>query len=74
VLHPDAPVSLEELIPSARFNLAAYGLRVKQELESMSVTITAGKAQVGIKLESVVDKDDLPELAELVQEKTGVRV
>lgn len=63
VLHPKAPVSIDELVPSARFVVEAYGLRVLMELESVSVTMAAGEASVSVSMENVVD---LPELQVLV--------
>lgn len=60
VLHPDAPVVIDNLIPSTRFALSAYGRVTLQELRSVSVECSKGKAAVSVTMESVVD---LPELA-----------
>lgn len=65
-LHPEAPVSYGQLIPSARFGVAAYGRLMAQELDSITVTLSAGKAEVSVKMESVLDlPENLPELATL---------
>lgn len=68
-LHPDAPVSIDQLIPSARFNVEAFGLLTQMELRSVKVSITPGKASVAVSMETV--NDDLPELAELQANKPG---
>ncbi|UYL88138.1 minor tail protein [Gordonia phage Evaa] len=61
-LRPDAPVSIDELLPGARFVVEAYGLRVLMELESVEVNLDAGDVQVAVTLDSV---NELPELAEI---------
>lgn len=68
-LHPDAPVGIDDLIPSARFVVAARGLRTLMELESVEITRGTGSLSVGVTLESVVE---LPELAELSSTTGGV--
>lgn len=68
-LHPDAPVSLEDLLPSARFVVEAYDLRVLMELESVEVTIEQGSASVSVSMESVIEK---PELAETNTPQTPI--
>jgi hypothetical protein len=65
-LHPHAPVLLEQLIPSTRFIVDAYGIRTLMELEQMEVTLSAEDAAVTVKMESVLE---LPEL--LDQKATG---
>ena len=60
VLHPEAPVMMNQLIPSARINIDAYGLLTTMEVQQVSVSRSDGRAQVAVKLESV--NDDLPEL------------
>lgn len=71
VLHPGVPLSLQQLIPSARFAVSAYGLRVKVELESLAVTVDANRMEVSVKLDSVTDLHDLPELQILSERKPG---
>lgn len=58
-LHPSAPISIEELIPSTRLIITAYGVRQLFELETVNVSRAAGKSTVSITLEAV---NDLPEL------------
>jgi hypothetical protein len=65
VLHPDAPLAWDQMIPSARFSVSTFGLRTKTELESVTVTLNASHAEVAVRLESVTDIPDLPELAVL---------
>jgi hypothetical protein len=45
-LHPDAPVALDHLVPSARFAIEAYGVRLRMELETIQVTATGNNVQV----------------------------
>lgn len=70
VLHPDAPVSIQQLVPSARMNVEAFGLLPTMELEGVTVSVSAGSASVGVDLESV-PPDDLPELLEDVRPAFG---
>jgi hypothetical protein len=60
VLHPNAPLVIGQLIPSMRVNVEAYGMLFTVELESVEVSLEAGKAEVSVKLESV--NDEKPEL------------
>lgn len=71
-LHPDAPVSVDQLIPSARFTVQGYGLLTLQELQSMKVTCAPGSTSVAVSLESV--NDDLPELVAIVGAGAGAGV
>lgn len=64
-LHPEAPVDLDMLVPTVRFNLSAYGLLALMELTSMECKCADGDISVSISLE-VVD-DDPPELEEFTQ-------
>lgn len=60
-LHPDAPVSIDELVPSARFTIDARGLRSLMELESIEVSRGSGSLSVSATFTTIVDT---PELAE----------
>ncbi|EHI13139.1 hypothetical protein KEK_08157 [Mycolicibacterium thermoresistibile ATCC 19527] len=64
-LHPDAPISIRELVPSVRINVEAFGLLSTMELEGVTVTCTQNETSVGVDLESV--DDDLPELVEIME-------
>ncbi|WP_243858115.1 hypothetical protein [Mycobacterium sp. DL440] len=70
VLHPDAPVTIGQLVPSARLNVEAFGLLSTMELEGVTVSCTQGQSTVGVDLESV-SPDDLPELLEDVKPGFG---
>lgn len=59
-LHPDAPVTHDQLIPSARFTIDAYGLLVLMELEAVEVSCADGRTTVTVRMESV--NDELPQL------------
>ncbi len=71
VLHPNAPVRIQDLVPSARFVLGAYGLQALQELESIKVSRSSSTATVSVSMENVVD---LPELQVLVGGNDGIVV
>lgn len=66
-LHPDAPVSIRELVPSSRFVVSAHELRELVELEAVEVHRTPAATNVKVNMESVIE---LPELAEVI-ESTG---
>ncbi|QNL30153.1 minor tail protein [Gordonia phage Mariokart] len=66
-LHPDAPVSIDELVPSARFTIDARGLRALMELDSVEVTRGSGSLSVSATFTTI---NELPELAET--QSTGV--
>ncbi|AUX82239.1 minor tail protein [Mycobacterium phage Sabella] len=68
-LHPNAPVTIAQLMPSARFHVEAYGLLSLMELRSVKVSVTSGTTTVAVSMDSV--NDDLPELAELQQKTPG---
>ena len=63
VLHPRAPISLNQLIPSARVVIDAYGLLVQMELTGIDVTCSDTTSSVGLRLTSV--DDETPELVVL---------
>lgn len=63
VLHPEAPVDLDQLIPSARFTIDAYGLLLPMELTGIDVRVTSESAAVSVRMVSV--NDELPELIEI---------
>lgn len=69
VLHPDAPLSIDELVPSARITLTAFDMTFLMELTSVEVTTNEGTSSVNIGLEMV--NDDLPELVE-IQQKNAI--
>ena len=61
-LHPDAPVTIDQLVPSARVITEILGRRSTMELEGVEVTSDGLTASVGVTLESVTDYP--PELAQ----------
>lgn len=63
VLHPDAPVSISQLIPTARMTIDAYGLLLPVELTGIDVTLSADSSTVSLRVAGV--NDDLPELIEM---------
>ncbi|MFA5707936.1 hypothetical protein [Mycolicibacterium sp.] len=67
VLHPDAPLRIEQLIPSARVIVDQYGLLTQMEI--MSVNVEAGS--VSLRLQQI--DDDLPELVEINGGPGGVQ-
>lgn len=65
VLHPYAPIALEQLIPSARLTVDAYGLLIKAELTGIDVSYSSTTASVAVRLSSV--DDDVPELVAVTE-------
>jgi hypothetical protein len=63
VLHPHAPLTVDQLIPSTRVTVEARGLVALMELHSVQVSCDQQGASVAVGLESV--DDDLPELMTL---------
>ncbi|WAB09531.1 minor tail protein [Gordonia phage Wooper] len=68
-LHPDAPITIDDLIPSARFVIEARGIRVLMELEQIEVTRGSGELSVSASFESITE---LPELADTTSSLGGV--
>lgn len=62
VLHPHAPVTIEQLVPSARFAVEAYGLRLRMELETLDVNATAADVTVTPTFNEVPDWTEIGEL------------
>lgn len=62
-LHPDAPVTIDQLIPSVRFSISAYGVLQVMELQKVDVKVAGGDIQVVLELQTV--NDLLPELSTL---------
>lgn len=67
-LHPDAPVTIDELVPSARFLLEARGVLQRMQLTSMEAACSAGAATV--KVTMISDVEDPPELDNLRKTNT----
>jgi hypothetical protein len=65
-LHPDAPLTIESLVPSARVTVSAYGVLALMEVQSVQVTSTSTDMEVAVGLESV--DDDPPELVTITDE------
>lgn len=61
VLHPDAPVAIDELMPSARWVVEAQGVRQLMELTAVEVARRAGVATVSVTMESVEEDIELIE-------------
>jgi hypothetical protein len=54
ILKPEAPVSIDQLIPTARFSVDAFGVRVRMQLQSVQCTLASGQLpQVGVTLTEV---------------------
>jgi hypothetical protein len=58
-LHPEAPVSIDELMPSARFVIEASGIRQLMELTGVEVSRRSGETTVSVSMESVEDDIEL---------------
>lgn len=62
VLHPDANVTIDQLVPSARFAIEAYGVRLRMELEAISVTASEGDTQISPTFNEVQDWTEIGQL------------
>ena len=60
-LHPSAPVSIDELIPTTRYWITAEGVQQEMRLESVTVDRAAGSATGKVTMTQVID---VPELVE----------
>lgn len=69
VLHPNAPISLAQLIPGARFTVDAYGLLIKAELTGIDVTCSSTSSAVTLRMSSV--SSDEPELV-VIQNRASI--
>ncbi|AQT78327.1 hypothetical protein B1R94_02360 [Mycolicibacterium litorale] len=69
VLHPSAPVSIDELLPSARMTIEAFGMLIPVELTGIDVSYTPDTSAVSIRIAAV--DDELPELITL-QRKNSI--
>jgi hypothetical protein len=54
-LHPEAPVTLSDLIPGNRFLVSAWGTTATMVLDQMEVTSSAGRVDVKVTLEAETD-------------------
>lgn len=70
-LHPDAPVDIQHLVPSTRFNVEAFGLLQTMELEGIEVNVSSGDASVSVNLESVRPKTDLEKASKSSSDSGG---
>lgn len=66
VLHPEAPITIDQMKPTARVNVEAFGRIVPQELTGIDVTFTPQASAVRPRFAAV--NDELPELIELQQQ------
>ncbi|QWY84373.1 minor tail protein [Mycobacterium phage Knocker] len=58
-LHPDAPVTIDQLMPSARFIIEDHGIRQLMELTGVEVIRRPGAATVAVSMESVEEDIEL---------------
>lgn len=66
VFHPDANVSIDQLVPSARFAVEAYGVRLRMELESIQVSASAAGSQIAPTFNEVQDWTEIGQLQSTV--------
>lgn len=62
VLRPDVDLDINQLVPSARFALSAFGLRLSVQLESMQVTCQSGQSQTSVTLNEVPDRTEIGDM------------
>lgn len=56
VLHPEAPVSIDQLIPTSRLIIDAYGLLLETELTGIDVSCSSDGSSVSIRVTGVNDE------------------
>lgn len=61
-LHPDAPLSIDDLIPSTRIIIEAHGIRQLMELDSVEIATTSDSSTVKVTMESVNEKIELQDI------------
>lgn len=71
ILHPDAPITIDQLIPSARVTVTAFDMTFLMEVTQVEVNSGSGMSgsQVSVTLTQV--DDDLPELIEMQERGTA---
>lgn len=62
-LNPDAPVTLEQLIPSSKIALEAYGLLTTMMIDTVSVSASQQNTSISLTLEQYTDPLTLPQLS-----------
>lgn len=72
VLHPDAPITMRQMIPSVRVNIDAYGSLYGMELHNVTVTMGGGNADTTVAVSLEVTTDDLPELSTINGQQPNV--
>ena len=73
-LHPDAPLGIDELMPSARFVIEAHGLRQLMELTSVEVARRQGETSVKVTMDKPADRDSAGRKIELDTKKKAPTV
>ncbi|RIR62933.1 hypothetical protein D2E33_04430 [Mycobacteroides abscessus] len=68
-LHPEAPIDLDQLVPSARFTVGSYGVLALMELQSMQVSCKEGDIAVSVTMDAIYDEDDPIELDKVEDSK-----
>lgn len=63
-LRPDAPVSIEQLIPSTRYDIDAYGMQTDHELDSLEVALSSDNVVLTVTMEEVKDPPELEEIGQ----------
>lgn len=53
VLVPDAAVTIDQLVPTARYAVDVFGVRTRMQLSSMQCNVQSGQAQVSVALAEV---------------------
>jgi len=64
VLDPRVNLNINQMVPSARFAVTAFGIRLRMELESISVQCQSGVTQVQVQLNEVPTWTEIGEMLE----------
>lgn len=69
VLHPNVPLTIDQLIPSTRVTVEAFGVLMLMELTGIDVALSADSTTVAVRMTSV--NDELPELVQ-IQDRASI--
>ena len=62
VLNPHVNLDVNQLVPSVRFAVTAFGVRSTMELESLQVMCQSGQAQTAVTLTEVPDRTEIGDM------------
>jgi hypothetical protein len=61
-LDPNVNLDVNQMVPSARFAVSAFGVRLRMELESFQVNVQSGRSSIQVTLNEVPDWTEIGEM------------